>query len=407
MSHPELTPQEVLAAGPAAPGVNERPWLVRWDLLGEDAGDLVRRTLPPALDFHTSGTTGPSECWRRTLDQLWQEAGMLAALLRPERPGAVLSFAPPRHVYGALATLLVPARLGLPVWYRPHFFGALPAQAPEGRWAVIAVPWSFSALRRKLAWIEAREHVAVLHSTAMLPSAAHDFVQEAGPGRVSVREVFGSTETGGIAWREWGPDDPPWDLFDDVEFVPGHDGPDHDRPDHPGGLDLHDASGPRTAPTAHHPDAEADPDVPLTVRSPRLAARPGLAPLPVWRTDDLVRPCGTRRFRFSGRRGGLVKINGRRVDLGALEHALRAVVDCADLACLPVADELSGEHLELYVVPPPGGRLDRARVRALVASHDLTVQPRQVHVVDRIDRSPTGLPRRIHPTRPADAGAAT
>lgn len=102
-----------------------------------------------------------------------------------------------------------------------------------------------------------------------------------------------------------------------------------------------------------------------------------------------------------------MKINGRRVDLGALERALRAVVDCADLACLPVADELSGEHLELYVVPPPGGRLDRARVRALIAGHDLTVQPRQVHVVDRIDRSPTGLPRRIRPTRPADAGAAT
>ncbi|MFD0417081.1 hypothetical protein [Streptomyces sp. NPDC127108] len=399
MSHPELTPHEVLAAGPAAPDVNERPWLVRWDLLGEDAGDLVRGALPPTLDFHTSGTTGPSECWRRTRDQLWAEAGMLAELLRPERPEAVLSFAPPRHVYGALATLLVPARLGLPVWYRPHFFGAMPP-SPGGRWAVIAVPWSFSALRRKRAWIEAREHVAVLHSTAMLPSAAQDFVQEAGPGRVSVREVFGSTETGGIAWRQWGPDDPPWDLFDDVEFVP----------------DPHDSDGSDGlgfVPAPRHPDDEAsteadtDPDVPLTVRSPRLASRPGLAPLPVWRTDDLVRPCGARRFRFSGRRGGLVKINGRRVELGALERALRAVVDCADLACLPVADELSGEHLELYVVPPPGRRLDRARVRALVAGHDLTVQPRQVHIVDRIDRSPTGLPRRIHPTRPADAGAAT
>ncbi|ARX88786.1 hypothetical protein SMD44_08273 [Streptomyces alboflavus] len=386
MSHPELTPHALLTAGPAAPGVNERPWLVRWDLLGEDAGDLVRRTLPPTLDFHTSGTTGPSECWRRTRDQLWEEAGMLAALLGPERPEAVLSFAPPRHVYGALATLLVPARLRLPVWYRPHFFGALPP-SPVGRWAVVAVPWSFSALRRKRAWIEARERVAVLHSTAMLPSAAQDFVQEAGPGRVSVREVFGSTETGGIAWREWGPDDPPWDLFDDVEFVP----------------DPHDPHAPDDG--VGTPDADAD--VPLTVRSPRLAARPGLAPLPTWQTDDLVRPCGARRFRFSGRRGGLVKINGRRVSLGAVERALRAVVDCADLACLPVADELSGEHLELYVVPPPGRRLDRARVRALIAGHDLTVQPRHVHIVDRIDRSPTGLPRRIHPTRPADAGAAT
>ncbi|WP_063760789.1 class I adenylate-forming enzyme family protein [Streptomyces aureocirculatus] len=404
MSHPELTPQDLLAAGPADPGVNDRPWLVRWDLLdgaAGDAGELVSRLLPPVLDFHTSGTTGPSECWRRTRDQLWAEAGMLAELLRPERPGAVLSFAPPRHVYGALATLLVPARLRLPVWYRPQYFGAMPP-SPGGRWAVIAVPWAFSALRRKRAWVDARERVAVLHSTAMLPSAARDFVQEAGGARVSVREVFGSTETGGIAWRRWGPDDPPWDLFDDVE------------------LDL------GATPGSHAPDTP----VPLTVRSPRLAARPGHAPLGQWQTYDLVRPCGTRRFRFSGRHGRIVKINGRRVDLGALERSLRAVVDCADLACLPVADELSGEHLELYVVPPRGGRLDRARVRALVAAHDLTVQPRQVHVVDRIDRTDhgtdlvdradhasdrsdrtdraaTGPPPPTHPASPADAGAAT
>ncbi|GGO49558.1 long-chain fatty acid--CoA ligase [Streptomyces lasiicapitis] len=390
MSYPELSPQEVLAAGPAASGVNDRPWLVRWDRSGDDAVDLVRRLLPPALDFHTSGTTGPSECWRRTREQLWEEAGMLAALLRPHRPEAVLSFAPPRHVYGALATLLVPVRLGLPVWYRPHFFGAMPPP-PGGRWAVIAVPWSFSALRRKRPWVDARESLAVLHSTAMLPSAAAGFVQEAGRERVSVTEVFGSTETGGIAWRRWGPDDPRWNLFDDVE------------------LDL-DPGGSDDPVSPADPVAPADPagrDVPLTVRSPRLAARPGLAPLDRWQTDDLVQPCGARRFRFSGRRGRLVKINGRRVDLGALERSLRDVVDCADLACVPVADELSGEHLELYVVPPPGGSLDRARVRALVAARDLTAQPRQVHVVDRIDRSGAGLPRRILPTLPADAGAAT
>ena len=390
MTYPELTPQELLARGPGAPEINDFPWLVRWDRVGGDAETLVRQLLPETLDFHTSGTTGPSECWRRTREQLWTEAGMLAELLLRERPEAVLSCAPARHVYGALATLLVPARLRLPVWYRPDYFGAMPRRT-GGRWAVVAVPWSFSVLRRKREWVGASDHLAVLHSTAMLPSAAMDFVDECGERRVSVTEVFGSTETGGIAWRVWSREDPPWDLFDDVTFLEAE--------------TAEDAGADGEA--AHHGADDTEPDVPLKVRSPRLAARPGQAPLDCWQTDDLVRRRGARQFRFSGRRSQLVKINGRRVNIAALEGALRSVIDCADLACLPVADELSGEHLELLVVPLPGGRLDRVAVRAVVADQGFTVHPRQVHVVDRIDRSDTGQVHRPPHLFPADMGAAT
>ncbi|MGP3966340.1 hypothetical protein [Streptomyces sp. 6N223] len=377
VTYAELTPQELLAAGHAAPEVNDEPWLVRWDRADADPESLVHGLLPAAVEFHTSGSTGPRQRWRRTREQLWSEAGLLAALLAPQRPQAILSFAPPRHLYGALATLLVPARMRLPVWYLQRFFCLMPP-AGHPRWAVVAVPWTFSILRRQTAWTRSAERLAVLHSTATLPRAAAHLVAEAGPDCVRITEVFGSTEAGGIARRSWRHQEPPWELFDDVELARA--------------APQEDAAG---------PDGR---EIPLAVRSPRLAARPGQPPPEVFRTDDFVRRAGDRRFHLTGRRCRLVKINGRRVDLDEVERSLRPLIACADLACVPVPHELSGEHLDLLVVPPAGGSVDTRQVRA-ASMAGFGLRPRRVRVVDRIDRSETGKLRHIQPPLPADDDA--
>lgn len=388
VTYEELTPAELLGSGLAAPRINETPWLVRWDLLGDDL-DIERFVLEAfaeTVDLETSGSTGPSRCWRRTREQMWSEAGLLAGLIERDRPSALLSFAPPRHVYGALASVLVPARLRLPAWYRPQYFGAMPPPASR-RWAVVAVPWTFSILRRQMAWVRGTEHLSVLHSTATLPALAEAVVKEAGTRRMRIVEVFGSTEAGGIASRAWTPDGPPWELFDDVMFAfPGA--------DDPAGLPPGGRSG--------DPYEE---EAPLVVRSPRLAFRPGEAPTDVWRTDDYVRRLDERRFRFDGRRDRLVKINGRRIDLDRLEESVRSVLRCADLAFLPVEDAFSGENFDLLVVQQDGAPLSVTEVRAAVGRFE--ARPRQVRLVDRIDRSDTGKLRRLQRPSLSDAGADT
>ncbi|GII90696.1 class I adenylate-forming enzyme family protein [Sinosporangium siamense] len=370
MTYSELTPAELFEEGAAGPGINERSWLVRWDLLGGDAEQIVYESLPAVVDFHTSGTTGPSQCWRRTRDQLWAEAGLLADLVRQGRPEAIVSFAPPRHLYGALTTLLLPVRLGIPVWYRPQYFGEMP-KTGHSRLVIVAVPWTFSILRRHASWVSEARHLTVLHSTATLPAIAGTFLSEtrggagtksgAGEDRVRLVEVFGSTEAGGIATRDWTPGDVLWRLLDDVEFA--------------------------------EPPARAGEETPLVIRSPRLAFRPGEEPAGVWQTDDFVEVAGERSFRFAGRRSRLVKINGRRVNLDDLEHSARAVLRCADLAFLPVEDAMSGEHLDLLVASEPGTSLSEAAVRSSLGQ--ISVRPRQVHLVDRIDRTDTGKLRRV------------
>lgn len=362
MSFTEMRPAELLAAAFDGSDIAGKPWTVRWDEFTGDIDELVGKAVPDTVDLRTSGSTGAATVWRRTREQLWVEAGLLAGLLEAERPEAILAFAPPQHVYGALATVLLPARMRLPVWYRPGAFGELPEPGRARRWGVVAIPWVFPILSSRPAWVRAAERVAVLHSTAMLPSSAARFLEEAGAGRATVVEIFGSTESGGVAYRRWAPDNPPWTLLDDVTFAaPG--------------------------------DAADLGEVPLAVRSGRLAARPGESPPQVWQLDDYIEPLDERRFRFRGRRNRLLKVNGRRVNLDDVEELLRARLPCADLACLPVTDGMTGEHYEVLLVPRPGGPAPVTGLDSVVA--ELDIRPRDVRVVERIERSATGKLRQI------------
>jgi acyl-coenzyme A synthetase/AMP-(fatty) acid ligase len=373
MGYRELSPAELLGLGLGAPEVTGSAWRTRWDVDGLDAADLVHRTLPEHIDFHTSGSTGPSQVWRRRRDMVWHEAGILAGFLAEEKPEAVVSFVPPVHLYGALSTVLIPAHLGVPAWFRPSFFGAMP-QIERDRVVVVATPWIFSLLLEQMAWVRALDHITVLHGAAMLPTTAGDFLAEAGRDRALIVEVLGSTEAGGIATRRWrAGDPPPWTLFPDVTF--------------------HGPTAASAAAASADETVADELEVPLAVRSPRIAARPGEPAPDTWETDDFVQPLDERTFRFAGRRNRLVKVNGRRINLDEVEHALRAVVDCEDLAIMPVADKMIGEHVDLLLVLKPGIALADVDLRE--AFDTMGVRPRKVHVVPRIDRSETGKLRHI------------
>ncbi|MFE1149933.1 hypothetical protein ACWHAO_08345 [Streptomyces albidoflavus] len=371
MGFTELDPGRLIASGHGAAAVNDTAWHVRWDAVGSFAAreKLVLDALPAELDFHTSGSTGPARSWLRGREDAWGEAGLLAGFLReaaPGPPGAVVAFAPPLHVYGALATLLVPARLGVPVWYRKTFVGRMP-ETGQRHAVVVATPWIFSLLLRHLDWVRGLEHLTVLYSSAMLPGDARTLLEAAGEGRVTLVELLGSTETGGIATRVWrGTRPPAWRLFPDVTFAP----PSRETPE-----------GPDTA-------------VPLVIHSPRLARRPGEDTPAQWPTGDLVEPLDDRTFHLIGRVGRLVKVNGRRINLDEMEHLLRAHVDCDDLALAAVSDRMTGEQVDLYVVPRAGAErsADLSPVPAL-----LGVRPRKVHTVTALDRSATGKLRHLPP----------
>jgi acyl-coenzyme A synthetase/AMP-(fatty) acid ligase len=309
----------------------------------------------PDLVFRTSGHTGSPAPWIRGGAQLAREVALLREIAHVEGCDGVVSFAPPTHLYGLLFGYCVPAAAGVQAWHvaAPDWVAfdlhALGLRRP----LIVALP-AVLPLFRSLGSAGEVERATIVHSTSSLPEMGRDVARLP---RVELVELFGSTETGLIAHRLVGDRvDEPWLLAEDVQPVAAA----------PGSVGV------------------------LTVSSPRIARRPGERPARALTLGDVVEHLDGRSFRFVGRTSRLVKVNGRRLDLDAVETRLRRVLPCADLACIPRGDEARGEAYDLLVVPardsldPAAVRAEGARVLADLAP------PRTVRLVDELPRSATG-----------------
>lgn len=324
--------------------------------------------------FRTSGTTGESTAWWRSEAQLHREVDVVrraTALLDVDH---IVCFAPPKHLYGYLYGVLLPRLHDLPVvdaWHDPLVPNALRAgDAP----LLVCVPSTWSILNHSVSWLRAMHRLTALHSTASLPRVATQVA--ASLPRIRVVEVFGSTETGAVAWRSTpgaalrysagGGAATAWTLFDDVVLAGLH----------------------------HCPEVVQ----PLNVRSPRLARRSARDPVPTeHQMDDLVRVLTTRTFLFDGRRARTVNIDGCRCDLDKVEQLLRQWVPKAEVLCVPHRDPIRGENFRVEVSGREPERL-AATVRELLDTrlHHLP-QPDVVTAVTYLNESLRGQPRRLEP----------
>jgi acyl-coenzyme A synthetase/AMP-(fatty) acid ligase len=324
------------------------------------------------VEFTTSGHTGPPTPWLRTPEQLRAEVELVADEALGEIDH-VVSFAPTEHLFGHLYGDVLPAVRGLTVYQHRYGELSLPRLPPGSRTLFVCLPSSWLMLRGLIDQITASPGAVALHGTGPTTAAtagvlealaAKDFAD------FTAVEIFGSTETGGIATRPIGPRESAWRLLPDVEL---------------------------------ESSAEEDGfEQPLRVRSPRLARRHDMALRPdSWRMDDMVRRVDDRHFEFIGRRSRLIKVNGVRCDLGGVEARLRAHHPDLDLVCVPVRDTLRGEHYDLFVADDTPGGVDTgidggiddtvATVwRDLARRLDPMPVPRTVHRLDTIPRTRTG-----------------
>ena len=262
------------------------------------------------LEFRTSGSTGEPLTWLRTAEQIRAEAGLLTMLCVPAGVDGIVSYAPHDHLYGHLLGHAVPELLGVPARRLELVDDPASALAGWRRAVVVAVPASFVQLARCLPALRSLERLVVVHGGAALPPLAGRVMAALGE-RASLVELFGSTETGLVGHRG-GPARGLWMLAPDVT--------------------LGAAMAPGTVSA-------------LRVRSPRIARRPGAEAQRQLELelDDVVRIDGERTFQWLGRRGRLLKVNGRRVNLELVETRLRDAVPGVRLHCRPERDDLRGE----------------------------------------------------------------
>jgi acyl-CoA synthetase (AMP-forming)/AMP-acid ligase II len=83
---------------------------------------------------------------------------------------------------------------------------------------------------------------------------------------------------------------------------------------------------------------------------------------PAYRTGDLVTLDGAGNYVFLGRRDGMVKTRGYRVELGEVEAALYEHPAIREAVVLPMPDELLGNRLRAVISATGPGGLTRQEV---------------------------------------------
>lgn len=267
------------------------------------------------VSFLTSGSTGEPKAATRSFGALLAEAEAIEGLFGEEVGSAqVIGTVPHHFIYGAIFRIIWPLWSGRAFHAEPlSDVGAVLARLRgEGDFALVSSP---SFLER----VPVAEIVG-LKALRTVFSSGSPLRSEVAARWSSPLEIYGSTETGGIAWRRQFRGGEDWQAMPGVKLAS-------------------DRSGQ------------------LQVESPFLAAGGGL-------TSDLVKMRDGSRFELVGRSDGIVKVEGRRVSLAELETAVCSHPHVS--ACRLVQIE-SGGRLGAIVVP----KVDLPSLDYSVLTHDL------------------------------------
>ena len=232
-----------------------------------------------SLSLCTSGSSGEPKRIDKTLRQLVNEVEALEQLWGAELgPACIIGSVATQHIYGLLFRVLWPLCAGRPFVRKqlafPEDLQRASREHPAFAW--VASPALLKRMGDNLDWPALSAVRRVFSSGGALPAEAaqslHHRLQQ------WPTEIFGSSETGGIAWRQ-GHD--LWQPFADVALSQDDDGA-------------------------------------LLIASPYLPAGH------VEHTADAARIAADGRFELLGRLDRIVKLEEKRISLPMLEKALMA-----------------------------------------------------------------------------------
>jgi len=258
------------------------------------------------LTFRTSGSSGQPKPCTHTLADLQQETRFLAGLFagaHPEPLRRVLTAVPAHHIYGFLFTVLLPVELGhLPVQdVRALAVNSLPQRLSSGD-LLVSHPVHWALLARHASALPAG--VVGATSTAPCPDATAQVLVDLGLHRLV--QVYGSSETAGIAWR-----DAPAAPYELMTHWTRPEGRDHEL------LRLSDHTAPRA-----------------------------------FVLQDALNWHSPRRFNVAGRLDQAVQVGGINVFPSRVREVLLQHPEVADAAVRLVALQDSA-RLKAFVVPKP------------------------------------------------------
>jgi acyl-coenzyme A synthetase/AMP-(fatty) acid ligase len=312
------------------------------------------------FEFYTSGSTGAPKCVPKAFLQLRLEVEALEREWGAQLGAAVMAGTVPHyHLYGLLFRILWPVLSGRSflssMCIQPV---ALRAAVLRRKCAIVSSPAFLSRISDYAELPPATEVAAVFSSGAPLPDATAERLATQW-GRAAI-EVYGSTETGGVAWRAW--------------------------------------SGPRER-ACWQPIKGVDIDLRGEAAGDRLWVRSGCTWQGEWTpTGDLARRQDGDRFALLGRADDVVKFEDKRVSLSEMRTRLltHAWVQDARLLLIPGRRTLIGAAVLLNAhgraaLAESGRTAVRESLRAwLRNSYELVLIPRKWRLVDALPDNDMG-----------------
>jgi acyl-coenzyme A synthetase/AMP-(fatty) acid ligase/3-hydroxymyristoyl/3-hydroxydecanoyl-(acyl carrier protein) dehydratase len=267
------------------------------------------------LVVYTSGSSGEPSAIDKHLGQLDAEVRNLQAAFGGRFEGAglptIYSTVSHQHIYGLLFFTLWPLSAGRPFeTARLVYPEQMAARLAERDSILVSSPAHLKRLPDTLAWAPARARLLSIFSSGgpLPPESADEALELLGH---SPTEVYGSSETGGIGWRQRAQHGDRWRALPGVEW-------------------------------------RLDDDL-LCVRSAHLPDGTQW-----WETSDRAQKLEDGGFVLLGRVDRIVKIEEKRVSLTAIESTLAACPDIAEARALLVSDE-AGMRLAVVAVPTAAG----------------------------------------------------
>lgn len=309
------------------------------------------RVLPESelLKIFTGGSTDAPQIWSKTVQNLFGEGFFLARNFAVTEKDCIVATVPPYHIYGLLFSVILPlVSAATVIADTPSFPGEIADAVQEHKATMlVCIPPHYRAMReRKI--VDSSLRLA-FSSAGMLD--AEDNTAFFLLNKVGIVEVYGSTETGGVAFRNRSLGGTSFTAF----------------------------------PTVSWKIKEQR----LCVRSSYLSPELPLADDGFFTTGDRVEPAGTNEFILKGRSDGVTKVGGKRVDLEEVRAIIKKAPGVSDCVVLALPEAGGREHRIVTLVQ--GTEVDIEQIRkTLVSSLESYALPRFIKTINRIPLQENG-----------------
>ena len=266
------------------------------------------------LYLFTSGSTGQPKLIKKTYFNIHTEIKYLLQLLEVTSDNLFLPLVPSFHIYGLLFEVLLPlaacARIRLDIPFSP--LSIIEDGLLKNANYLIGNPTIYLGMREFIRDFTHKDfsHIKYLVSSTMAldSEAVMDFKQKV---NINILELYGSTETGGIAYRKYY-NNKSWKFFPYVKWQ------------------------------------ITEPDQVLELKSPCLSEMEGSKP-DWYNTRDVIKIADD--FDILGRVNQIIKVGGNRVSALEVENIIRKVPVVIDAVVIGTkTPDLRGETMAAYIV---------------------------------------------------------